>query len=97
MLGVRRVRRDGAQLHVVPVAGSDRVPFLQLLGLAPVLYLTRSLPAIGDPAPANVAVAVLSAVLPAALTCWTVGGVSGCPHADSRTRRGHPRLQSIPY
>jgi CubicO group peptidase (beta-lactamase class C family) len=37
------------------------------LAVAPVLYLTQSFLAIGDPTPANVAMAVLSAALPVAL------------------------------
>jgi CubicO group peptidase (beta-lactamase class C family) len=40
---------------------------LVLLVIAPGLYLTQSFLAIGDPTPANVAIAVLSGVLPAAL------------------------------
>jgi len=45
---------------------------LVLLMLAPALYLTQSFLAIGDPTPANVAIAVLSGALPVALV---VGGV----------------------
>jgi len=45
---------------------------LVLLLLAPALYLTQSFLAIGDTTPANVAMAVLTAALPAALV---VGGV----------------------
>lgn len=45
---------------------------LVLLGIAPSLYLTQSFLAIGDPTPANVAMAVLSGVLPAALLLGAV-------------------------
>jgi len=45
---------------------------LVLLLLAPALYLTQSFLAIGDPTPANVAMAMLTAALPVALV---VGGV----------------------
>jgi len=45
---------------------------LGLLVVAPVLYLTQSFLAIGDPTPANVTMAVLTGALPAALL---IGGV----------------------
>ena len=45
---------------------------LMLLVIAPGLYLTQSFLAIGDPTLANVAIAVLSGVLPAALLLGAV-------------------------
>ncbi len=45
---------------------------LMLLVIAPGLYLTQSFLAIGDPTPANVAMAMLSGVLPAALLLGAV-------------------------
>jgi hypothetical protein len=45
---------------------------LVLLLLAPALYLTQSFLAIGDPTPANVAIALLTGALPVALV---VGGM----------------------
>jgi hypothetical protein len=45
---------------------------LMLLVVAPGLYLTQSFLAIGDPTPANVAMAVLSGVLPVALLLGAV-------------------------
>jgi CubicO group peptidase (beta-lactamase class C family) len=57
---------------------------LVLLVVAPGLYLSQSFLAIGDPTPANVAMAVLTGALPIALV---VGGAQRCADRDRHARR----------
>ena len=64
---------------------------LMLLTMAPALYLTQSFLAIGDPTPANAAIAVLSGVLPVALLL----GAVQCVRAGIGTPRARLDLMAI--